>query len=86
MALVIMRAPFRHPRPQRQERLGPVQRLDLRLLVDAQDHGALRRMEIQPDDIPHLLDEKRVARQLEGLDPMRLEGERPPDATDRLPG
>jgi hypothetical protein len=35
----------------RQQRLGPVQRLDLGLLVDRKDHGATGRVEIEPDDV-----------------------------------
>ena len=78
-----MGAPFRQARPQGQQRLGAVERLDLRLLVDAQNHRALRRMEIEAYDIAHLLDEQGIAGQLEGLDTVRLEGEGLPDATDR---
>src|SRR5207249_2840226 len=42
-----------------------------------------RSVHIEPDDVAHLLDEQRVFGQLEGLRPMGLERERPPDSTDR---
>ena len=80
---VVVCAPFRQARAHRQHRLGTVQGLHLRLLVDAQDHGTLGRMQVQADDIAHFLDEQRVLRQLEGLAAVGLQGERPPDAADR---
>ena len=45
----------------------------------------LRRIEIQPDDIPDLVDEQRVGRQLERLAPMRLQAEGAPDPADGHP-
>ena len=80
MAHVVVRVPLGLPRPQRQDRRAAIERLNLRLLIDAQDQGAVRRMQIQPDDVADLLDEQRVLRQLEGLGPVRLQGERAPDA------
>jgi hypothetical protein len=56
--LVVMGAPFGLPRAHRQDRLGSVEHLGLRLFVDAQHHIAIRRVEIQADDIAHLLDEQ----------------------------
>ena len=53
------------------------------LLVDAKHHGAIRRVEIEPDDVAHLLNEQRIARQLEGLAAMRLQAKGLPDAMDR---
>jgi len=44
-------------RPHRQKRLRPVQRLDLRLLVGAEHQSLVRRVEVEPDDVPDLLDE-----------------------------
>jgi hypothetical protein len=72
MALVVVAAPFGLSGPHRQQRLRPVERLDLALLVDAQHYGAIRRIEVEPDDIAHLLYKQRIARQLEGLAAMRL--------------
>jgi len=67
----------------RQRRLGAIQRLDLRFLVHAQDHGLLRRVQIQPDDVDEFLLEPRVVGQLEGLDPMRLQPAGGPDPLHR---
>lgn len=40
-------------------------------------------MEIGPDEVPHLLNEEQGVSELDGLRPMRLELEGPPDAADR---
>jgi len=61
--------------------IGWVRRLDLALLVDAQHQRA--RGEIEANNVPHLVDEQRVARQLESLDPVWLQAKRAPDAMDR---
>ena len=66
----------------RQDRLRPLQRLDLRLLVDREDHRIRRRRHVQPHDVADLLDELRIRRELETLGAMRLQPERPPDAAD----
>src|SRR5262249_8224768 len=42
--------------------------LNLRLLIDAEDDGAVRRIQIRRDDIPHFVDKPRVLRQLERFD------------------
>ena len=83
VAPVVMRAPLRHAGPERQHRLRAVQRLNLCLFVDTQHDRALGRMQIQPDDVTDFLHKQRVLRQLEGLGPMRLQTERPPDAAHR---
>ena len=79
MAHIIVGPPLDLPRPHGQQRLRAIQRLDLRLLVRAQYERAIRRVQVQADDIPHLLDEEGVPRQFEGLRPMRLQTEGPPD-------
>ena len=60
MALVIMCLPRRHPRAQWQNRLSPVELLDLALLIHTQNHRSFWRVEIQPDDVPNLLNELRI--------------------------
>ena len=70
VALVVA-APLRLARPHGQHRLGAVERLDLALLVDAEHQRG----------VAHLVDELRVARQLEALDPVRLQAEGAPDTT-----
>ena len=77
-----MRAPLGHAGHHRQHRLGPVQRLDLALLIHAQHHRLLRRVVVQPDDIDDLLHEERVGGQLEGVLQVRLEVELLPDPPD----
>ena len=85
MARVVVGPPLDLARPHRQEWLGPIERLDLTLLVHAQHQRAVWRLEVQADDIPHLLDEERVGGQLEGLGPMGLQREGAPDAMHRAP-
>src|SRR6201981_2218012 len=63
----------------RQPRLSAVERLDLALLIDRQHQYVLRRIDIEADDILHLGGKFRVARQLEGAHPMRLQTVRHPD-------
>jgi hypothetical protein len=82
MAHVVMRAPFGHPRGQGQDRLRPVERLNLALLVHAQHHRLHRRVQIQPDNVARLRHKQRIARELERLLPVRLQTEGTPDAAD----
>ena len=67
----------------RQSGLGAVERLDLALLVDRQHHRMRRRIDIEADDVGQLVGEVRIARALEGADPVRLELVRLPDALHR---
>ena len=83
VAGVVVGAPLGHPRHHRQHRLGPVQGLGLRLLVHAEDHGLLRRVVVEADDVDDLLHEQRVRRQLEPVEEVRLQVEPPPDPADR---
>jgi hypothetical protein len=83
VSFVVVGAALGLARAHRQQGLRPVKRLNLRLLIDAQHDGALRRIEIERDDVAHLLDQQRVRRELERLAAMRLQAERLPDAMDR---
>ena len=74
---------LRHARHHRQDRLLAVERLDLALLVDAEHQRAVGRRQVEPDDVAHLVDEQRIARQLERLRAMRLQPEGRPDPADR---
>jgi len=38
-------------RGERQDRINPVERLNRRFLIDAEDDGALRRIEVEPDHV-----------------------------------
>ena len=62
VALVVMAAPLDLPRPHRQQRLSAVERLDLRLFIDAQHQGAVGRVEVEPNDVAHLVHKQRVGR------------------------
>src|SRR5258705_7718508 len=66
----------------RQAWLGTVQRLDLALLIDGQNHGMGRRVDIEADDVAHLGRELRVGRELERADAVRLKPVRAPDTLD----
>ena len=79
VAAVIMGAQLRRSGAHRKDRLGSVQSLDLSLLVSAKHKRSLRRIEVQTDDVAHLLNELGVVGELEGVDPVRLELERLPD-------
>ena len=83
VALVIVSAPLDLPRAQRQQRLGAIEGLNLRFLVHAEDHGMLRRVHVEADDVARLVHEVGVCRELEGLAPVRLKGKGSPDAIDR---
>ena len=45
-------------KPQGQQRLGAVQGLDMCLLVDAEHHRLIGRIQVQPDDAADLLDKE----------------------------
>ena len=61
--------------PHRQQRLGALQRLDLRLLVHAQHHRMIGRVQVQADDVADFFDEERVGGQLEVALAVRLDAE-----------
>jgi len=51
---------LRHAGHHRERRLGPGQGLDLALFVDAVDDCCLGRVEVEPDNVVHLVHEQRV--------------------------
>ena len=67
----------------RQTRLGPVQGLDLALLVDREHHRVLGRIDVQADDVPELGRELGVLGQLERFDPVGLQSMGGPDPLHR---
>ncbi len=83
MAFVIVRHRATTALLQRKARLGAVEGLDLTFLVDAQDQGLVRGIEIEPHDIVELLDKLLVPAELEGPDEMGLEVVSPPDPPHR---
>ncbi len=80
VALVVVGVALDLPGPQRQHRLGPIERLDLGLLVDLEHDRPLGRGEIQAHDVADLRLERRVGAELERLGPVRLEARSPDPA------
>ena len=60
MPLVVVRPAFDLTGLHRQQRLCAIERLNLRLLIDAEDRRMRGRMQIQPDDVPDLFDQERI--------------------------
>jgi len=79
---IIVAAPFYLARPQGQQRLRAVERLDLGFLIDTEHQGPIGRVQIQADNIADLLNKQRVLGELERLRAMRLQRKRAPDPTD----
>ena len=71
VAQVIVDAPFGLSGTHGQKRLRTVQSLDLRLFIHAQHQGLIRRIQIKPYHITHLLDEQRIAGKLKAFGPLR---------------
>jgi hypothetical protein len=57
-----------------------IQRLDLALFIDAKHQSALRRVEVEANNVTHLLNELRISRELESLAAMWGQRESVPDA------
>src|SRR5271169_58675 len=83
VALVVMGAPLGQARGKRQDRLGAIQGLDLALLIHAQHHRLGRRIQIQADEVAHLVDKQRIGRELESLGTVRLQPKGTPSAAHR---
>jgi len=83
MPAVVMGTSFNLPGSHRENGLSAIQRLNLRLLINAQDQSTLRRTEIQTHDVPDLLNKKRIRGKLEGFGAVGLQGKGTPNATDR---
>jgi hypothetical protein len=62
VAVVVVGHALHRAQSHGQQRLGAVQGLDLCLLVDAEHHRLIGRIQVQPDDGADLLDEKRIKR------------------------
>jgi hypothetical protein len=69
-------------KPERQQRLRAIEGLDLALLIDAQNDRVVGWVEVEPDDVAHLLDEQGIRRDLEMLLAMGLETEGLPNTLD----
>lgn len=75
MSDVIMGDTFDIAQPHGQYGLGTVQCLYLGFLIDAQDHGVVRWVEVEPDDVAHFFDEEGIVGDLEVALAMRLDTE-----------
>jgi hypothetical protein len=64
VADVVVGGAFHIAQAQGQQRLGPVQGLDLRLLVNAKHHRPVGRTQVQADDVADLLHKEKIRRQL----------------------
>ena len=73
VALVVVRVSRRSAGAKRQRQLRALERLDGRLLVDAEHDGVLGRIEIEAHDVLHFLDERRVATDFVRPHQMRFE-------------
>ena len=60
VALVVVGAPLDLAGTHRQKRLRSIKGLYLALFIDADDQRLLGRIEIEADDVAHLLDERRA--------------------------
>ena len=80
---VIVRPALGYARHHRQNRLLPIERLDLAFLVNAKDKRPVGRREVKADDVAHLVDEQWIGRQFESLAAVRLQAERCPHTADR---
>jgi hypothetical protein len=67
----------------RQPGLRAIQSLDLTFLVDREDDGMGRRVDIETDDVADLAGELRIARELEGPQPVRCQAVGAPDLLHR---
>jgi hypothetical protein len=83
VAHVVMSASFGNAGGQRQDGLSTIQRLDLTLLIDTQNHRPNRRIQVQPHDVAHLLDKQWVGGELEGLLAVGLQTKGTPNPSDR---
>jgi hypothetical protein len=80
---VVVGAAFDQVRLHRQDRRGPLQGLDLGLLVAAQHDRTLGRVQVQADDVDDLRLQLRVGGEPERAGPPRLDAELAPGLGDR---
>ena len=77
--LIVVRHGARPSLLERQPRLGPVQGLDLALLVEGEDDRPLRRRHVEPHHVAELLDEAGIGGELEVAHPVGLQSVGVPD-------
>jgi hypothetical protein len=66
VADVVMRHTLHVTQAHGQQRLSPLQGLDLRILVDAEHQGLVGRVQVETDDVTDLLDKEGVGGELAG--------------------
>ena len=65
MADVVVGDTFDVAQTHRQQRLGAIESLDLRFLVNAKHNCLIGRVEVEADDVSYLLDEEGIVGELE---------------------
>ena len=73
VANIVVAAPFDLAGSHGQQRLGPVQCLDLTLLIDAQDHCFFGWMQVETNDVGDLVHEVGIRAELEAAGAMGLQ-------------
>jgi hypothetical protein len=76
---VVVASPLRRSRSHGEDGLGAVESLDLSLLVGTEHQRPFRRVQVEADDVAHLLDQLGIVGELEGFGSMRLQAEGVPD-------
>jgi len=76
---VIVGSSFNLSRSHRKQRSSPIQSLNLRFIVNIQDHRSFRRTHIETDDVSDFADEERIFREFECFTAMRLKNKRTPN-------
>src|SRR6476620_4804357 len=79
MACIVVTASLDLTRAHRQHRLATIERLNLALLVDAQDQRMLGRRHVKPAPIAYLLHEQGIGGKLEAFRSVPLQPEAPQD-------
>jgi hypothetical protein len=72
MSLAVVRYAFNISQPKSLQRLSSIEGLNVTFLIDAENHGFIRWVEIQPDNITNLLYEERIGRMFEMFLSVRL--------------
>ena len=75
MAHIIVSDALDVSEPHGQDRLRAIQRLNLTLFIHTQHQSVVGRVEVQADDVSHLLDEEWIGRKFESARAMRLQRE-----------
>jgi hypothetical protein len=80
MSRIVVSSAFNLSGTHREQGLHMVEGLNLGLLIHTQNKSIIGRAQVQPHDIPDLIDKEWIRGELEALSTMRLESECPPDA------